>query len=46
MRISIVAVAAILGLAAGVAPASAAPQVLMVVTPTDTLPMNCEGGVC
>lgn len=44
MRISIVAVAAILGLAAGAA--SAAPQVLMVVTPTDILPMNCEGGVC
>ena len=44
MRISIVAVAAILGLAAGAA--SAAPQALMVVTPTDILPMNCEGGVC
>ena len=44
MRISIVAVASIFGLAAGAA--LAAPQVLMVVTPTDILPMNCEGGVC
>lgn len=40
------AIAAILGLATIAAPASAAPQVLMVVTPTGTLPMNCEGGVC
>ena len=46
MRISVFAIAAILGLAAVAAPASAAPQVLMVVTPTDTLPMNCEGDLC
>jgi hypothetical protein len=44
MRISIFAIAAVLGLAA--TPAMAAPQVLMVVTPSDILPMNCEGGLC
>lgn len=46
MRNLVFAIAAILGLATLAAPASAAPQVLMVVTPTGTLPMNCEGGVC
>ena len=46
MRISVFIATVILALAAIAAPATAAPQGLMVGTPTDTLPMNCEGGVC
>jgi len=46
MRVPIFAAAAIFSIAASVTTASSAPQVLMVVTPTDTLPMICENGTC
>jgi hypothetical protein len=46
MRTGILAAAAIFGIAGFVSAAAAAPQVLLVVTPTDELPLTCENGRC
>lgn len=46
MRIKAFAIASIFGAVGYVSAASAAPQVLMVVTPSDEMPLACENGVC
>jgi len=46
MRFRIFSAAVIFGVAGFMAAAGAAPQVLLVVTPTDELPLNCENGLC
>lgn len=46
MRVGIFAVASVLGVFGLLNAASAAPQVLMVVTPTGELPLTCENGTC
>ncbi|NKB57761.1 MAG: hypothetical protein GKS00_15660 [Alphaproteobacteria bacterium] len=46
MRIGIFAVSSVLAAVGFLGAAAAAPQVLMVVTPTDELPLTCENGLC
>jgi hypothetical protein len=46
MRVGIFAVASVLGIVGLLSSANAAPQVLMVVTPTGELPLTCENGIC
>ena len=40
------AITSILGILGFIAAAAAAPQVLMVVTPSDEIPLTCENGSC
>ena len=46
MRLGVFAAAAVFGLAGLAVTAQAAPQILMVVTPTEELPLTCEAGLC
>lgn len=46
MRAGIFAVASVLGAIGFLGTAAAAPQVLMVVTPSDEMPLTCENGIC
>ena len=46
MRFGLIAAAAAFGVAGAVSAASAAPQVLLVVAPTDDVPLRCENGLC
>lgn len=46
MRRGLFALSSILGAIGFVGAAAAAPQVLMVVTPSDELPLTCENGLC
>ena len=46
MRARAFAITSILGILGFIAAAAAAPQVLMVVTPSDEIPLTCENGSC
>lgn len=46
MRMGAFSIASVFGLLGYLGTAAAAPQVLMVVTPTDELPLTCENGIC
>lgn len=46
MRVGVFTVASILGAMGYAGAAVAAPQVLMVVTPSDEMPLTCENGIC
>ena len=46
MRVGVFAVASILGAVGFIGAGFAAPQVLMVVTPSDEMPLICENGIC
>ncbi|MDD9903875.1 MAG: hypothetical protein OXT06_09935 [Rhodospirillaceae bacterium] len=46
MRAGVFAVASIFGAIGFIGAATAAPQVLMVVTPSDEMPLTCENGIC
>ena len=46
MPVRAFAITSILGILGFIAAAAAAPQVLMVVTPSDEIPLTCENGSC
>ncbi len=46
MRVGVLTIASVLSVFGFMGAAVAAPQVLMVVTPSDNMPLTCENGVC